>query len=532
MQIKCDKLDVKPEAMCYTSGQLLPIWAHKVPAMPKFQPLASNENADVCVVGAGISGLTTAYFMAKEGKSVVVIDDGEVSSGETGRSSAHLMSAVDDRYFEIQKKHGKEAARLVADFHKMAIDVMEQICKEENIDAEFKRVSGYLVCGPEHSDDLLEKEMNAAREAGMACEMSTAPVPQGSVDQGKKALMFPNQGEIHIQKYMKGLTEACVRRGVRIYTQTRGISFKEESTVVTSTNRGPTITSRYLVLATCTPVNEKFIMHTKLEPMRTYMVVAKVPKGSVQRSLLWTTSDPYVYARLSDGEDDQTDYLLVGGEDHPVGVKTNFDERYNNLIKWTRERYPVVQGFVSKWSGQVFEPIDDIAFIGHNPGSPENIFIITGDSGNGITHGTAGARHITDMAMGKANQGWQKLYDPSRQMTSEIMEFVKHNAHVQMQYKDWITPGELKDIEDLKPGCGGILRKGLHKYAVYRDDGGKLNACSATCTHLAAIVSWNESEKSFDCPCHGSRFDPYGMVITGPAVKDLQPQDISTLSKI
>jgi len=177
---------------------------------------------------------------------------------------------------------------------------------------------------------------------------------------------------------------------------------------------------------------------------------------------------------------------------------------------------------ISKWSGHILEPVDDLAFLGHNPGSTKNVFLITGDSGNGMTHCTIGGMMITDMIRGIPNR-WESTFNPARTMKNEITEYIKNNINVATQYKDWITPGDVKDIEDLLPGEGGILRKGVFKYAVYKDVDGKINQCSAVCPHTHCIVGWNQSEKTFDCPCHGSRFDAFGMVVNGPANTNLTP---------
>lgn len=531
MECKMEKLVVKPNAMRFTSGCTLPIWTHKVPNMSKFNTLNQNLSASVAVVGGGISGLTSAYLLNKLGKSVVLIEDGEICSGETGRTSAHLASGVDDRYQYIEQSHGKEAAMHVNEAHSKAIDLIEEIIKENKIECEFERVDGYLFCGPEHSEDYLKKEQIAAADAGASCNIVELPIPEGSIEKGKKSLRFSNQAQFHPTKYIKSLSEICAKNGVQIFTNTRGIEFNEESDTkcIVKTHNGFSITSEHLLVATNLPVNDLITMYTKVEPYRTYVIVAKIPKNSVKRALYWTTSDPYVYARVSDGDDEKSDFLIVGGEDHYSGQKTDYEERYNNLIQWTNERFPnMVESIVNRWSGQVIEPVDDLAFLGRNPGSKPNVYVITGDSGNGLTHGTIGAMMISDLIMGKPNR-WEKTFDPSRYMTNEKMEFIKHNIHVQSQFKDWITPGDIKDIEDLGNGCGGIMRKGLGKYAIYRDDDGKVFAHSAVCTHLGCIVTWNGGEKTFDCPCHGSRFDPYGMVINGPAYKDLASVEASKL---
>jgi len=358
--------------------------------------------------------------------------------------------------------------------------------------------------------------------------MTTAPFPKGSKDEGTSAVRFGNQAQYHPTKYAKGLLDACLKNGVKVFTNSPAVKFQEGKECVTTTNNGSKITSQHLVVSTNLPVNDTITMYTKVEPMRSYVIVAKVPKGSVKKALFWNTQDPYVYARLTEGEDANSDFLIVGGEDHYTGQKTDYTERYENLTRWTKERFPMIESVVSKWSGQIVEPVDDLAFLGRNPGSSPNVYVITGDSGNGCTNTAIGAMIIRDFVQGKDNS-WHKIYDPSRKMTKDKLEYIQHNAHVQAQYLSWLTPGEIKDIEELKPGCGAIMRRGLKKTACYRDEHGQVHATSAVCTHLGAIVAWNDSEKSFDCPCHGSRFDAYGKVVNGPAVRNLSPVDINKL---
>jgi len=218
--------------------------------------------------------------------------------------------------------------------------------------------------------------------------------------------------------------------------------------------------------------------------------------------------------------DANNECLIVGGEDHLSGQYHNYQERFEKLIMWTQRLFPIAKEVIYKWSGQIIEPMDHVAFIGRNPGE-ENVFIMTGDSGNGITHASLGAILIKDLIDGKQNK-WAKLYDPSRLMTKEISEFMCHNIQVGKKYFEWFSGGDIKDIEDLLPGTGGVMRSGiLGKQAIYRDIDGNIHKLSAVCTHLGCLVNWNNLEKSWDCPCHGSRFDPFGKVINGPALKPL-----------
>jgi nitrite reductase/ring-hydroxylating ferredoxin subunit len=175
---------------------------------------------------------------------------------------------------------------------------------------------------------------------------------------------------------------------------------------------------------------------------------------------------------------------------------------------------------VSRWSGQIMEPIDSLGFCGLSPGDKDNVYIITGDSGDGMTHATLSAIILTDLIMGRSN-AWAPLYDPSRKRGKRVFSYLSHLADVNLQYKGWVSPGEVSDIEDIRPGCGAVLRCGLKRVAVYKDTDGKCHSYSAACPHLGGVVKWNNFEKSWDCPVHGSRFDRYGRAVTGPTTKDL-----------
>jgi len=266
-------------------------------------------------------------------------------------------------------------------------------------------------------------------------------------------------------------------------------------------------------------------MHTKQAAYRTYVIGARVKAGSVPRNLYWDTPDPYHYIRLQNADDGSRDeILIVGGEDHKTGQPDFEDpeEPFDCLEKWTRERFPDVKAIEYKWSGQIIEPVDGMAYIGKNPGSNEHIWIATGDSGNGMTHGTIAGILLSDLIQGRQNI-WAKLYEPSRISLRASPEFVKENANVAAQFKDYLTGGDVDDYSQIEPGSGAVVGSGRNKIAVYRAEDGTIHECSAVCPHLYCIVEWNDTEKSWDCPCHGSRFDPLGRVMNGPAIVGLHP---------
>lgn len=492
--------------------------------VPTFAKLATNEQADVCVVGAGISGLTTAYLLCRAGKSVVVMDDGPIVSGETERTTAHLSTALDHRYFDLERLHGEKGVRLAAESHAAAIDQIEQIVRAEKIDCDFERLDGYLFVPPGETPEILERELAAAHRVGLNDLEIIPRAPLGSFDTGP-ALRFPRQAQFHPLKYLAALALAIVRDGGRIYTQTHATKIEGGEPARIETQDGAVVTANAVVVATNTPVNDLLAIHTKQAAYRTFVIGALVPAGSISKGLYWDTTDPYHYVRLQSltrngSSVAEADLLIVGGEDHKTGQADDAEARYSRLEQWARERFPMMKEIKFRWSGQIMTSVDGLAFIGRNPLDQENVYVATGDSGNGMTHGTIAGMLITDLICGREND-WATLYEPGRVTLGAVETFAKEALNMAAQYADWITQGDVTEDVSLAPGMGAVVRRGLMKVAVYCDEAGKLHECSAVCTHLGGIVAWNHSEKTWDCPCHGSRFDRFGKVVNGPANTDL-----------
>src|SRR5437868_4751951 len=437
--------------------------------------LKESIRTEVCIIGAGIAGLSTAYLLGLEGRSVVVLDDGLIGGGMTGRTTAHLTTAYDDRYMEIERLHGAEAARLTADSHTGAINKVSEIVTGEEIDCDFERVDGYLFAFSPDDLELLDDELKATHRAGLVDVKKVPRAPLESFDTGI-ALRFPRQAQFHPLKYMNGLARAIVRDGGRIFGQTHATKIEGGSSVQVDTSQGPSVTSEAVVVATNSPVNDRVATHTKQAPYVTYVIGVLVPKGSVTRALYWDTGDPYHYVRLQRDEDDQYDVLIVGGEDHKTGQANDGHDRHSRLEQRTRERFPQMLDVKFRWSGQVMEPVDGLAFIGRNPLDDENVYIATGDSGQGMTHGTIAGILLTDLIVGRGNP-WATLYDPSRKTLRAAPDYAKENLNVAAQYAEgYFTSGEVDSAEAIAPGAGAIIRQGLSKVAVYRDDAGTLHA--------------------------------------------------------
>ena len=484
-------------------------------------PLLDRDiECDVVVVGSGIAGLSIAYELSRCGHSVVVIDRGGIGTGMTARTTAHLATELDDRYSELIDVRGEDQARLYHDSQVAAVNRIEAICRDEGIDADFRRLDGYLIPTEDGPIADLQKEFEACKAIGAEVEWADrAPIP--GLESGR-CLRFPNQGRFHPTRYLAGLAAAIVARGGRLFAGTAHVGDEEkEDGVRITTEGGPVIRAGAAVFATNSPTNNKVEIHSKQVPDRTYVIAGRVPKGSVPDALVWDTYEAYHYVRIQ-AVSDSEDLLIVGGEDHRSGEADDMAERFARLADWTRKRYPGFGKADYSWSGQVLEPIDFMPFSGRNPGN-RNIYIHTGDSGQGITNGVAGSLTILPLIIGEDSR-YAALFDPARKSpssTAALGEFVRGQIGAVRNLAEHLGPGELGSIDDLKPGEGGILRRGLHKVAAYRDKEGTVIERSAACTHLGCIVHWNSFERCWDCPCHGSQFAVDGQVLNGPATRPL-----------
>ena len=511
------------------SEQTTSVWMHTV-EVPLYAPLREDITVDVCVVGAGIAGLTTAYLLACAGKKVAVLDRGIVGGGNTCRTTAHLSNVIDDRYSWLEKIRGESGSKLAYESHTAAIEQIAAIVRDERIECDFERLGGYLFLSPHHGEDLLDKELAAAQRAGFSAAEKLPAAPVAGLG---KCLHFPEQAQFHALKYMAGLCRGISRQGGRIFTHSAVAEVKggDQPSVITTDK--VTVTCGAVVIATNSPITDRVAMHTKQAPYMTYVVGLRVEPGTIPRGLYWDTQDPYHYVRLQwvPGRDGGPphDVLIVGGEDHKTGQAEDGERRFAELEKWAREHFPGVGEVTDRWSGMVFESIDGLAFIGKDPGGGVNTYVATGDSGMGMTHGTIAGMLIRDLVLARDNP-WVELYDPSRKPLRAAGEFIKENVNVGVQYAKWALPGEVRSLDEIKPGTGALYLGGLKKLAVYRDNQGELHACSAHCPHLGGPVNWNPTEHTWDCTCHGSRFDAHGKVINGPANIDLIPVPLEDLS--
>lgn len=477
--------------------------------------LAANATCDVCVIGGGIAGLTAAYVLGRAGKRVVILDaKPALASGETQFTSAHLAWYLDDHFSHLIAVRGEEVAKQAAASHMAAIDFIEETAKRENIGCEFRRVPGHLFEAA-HGKRILDDEVAALTRLGLPFERKPLTLPDG---RSRDCLEFPNHAQFHPLKYLRGLIAAIRTQGTIIHTRTVVEKVRGGEPCTVTTTHGHTVSAGSVVIATNNPFEGGTSLHSKVAAYLTYVIAVEIPAGSFAPGLYWDTEDPYHFVRTHSSPDG--DLLLVGGEDHKTGQAEDQAERWDRLLAWTRTRFPQAGAVRHHWCGQIFETPDGLGLIGLAPWNGPNAYIITGDSGMGLTHGTLGSNLVADLILGRTNP-LAAVYSPSRLMPAALRTLLGENLNMASQFRDWLTGGDVASAEEIPNGQGAVIREGLTKRAVYKSEKGELTTLSAVCPHTGALVRWNAGEHTWDCPCHGSRFSATGMCLHGPSTTDL-----------
>ncbi len=486
---------------------------------PRFSKLDRNIKTDVVVIGAGITGITAAYLIKKAGRKVALIDRERGGGVDSSYTTAHLTAVTDLRFHELVRYFGRDHTKAVWDAGSAAIDEIYRNVRQENISCEFKWVSGYLhapLTGPQEDEiKSLKKDAKIAAELGVNVDfIDSIPLVK------RTGIEFRHQAKFHPLKYLTALIKQIPGNGSHVFENTTA---EEVTAKPLSVKCGQyTISCDYLVLATHTPLmgNTNLVsatlFQTKLALYSTYVVGAKIPRDTAPEASFWDTADPYHYLRIDRHRD--FDYAIFGGEDHKTGQAKDTEKRYARLDQRLLKLIPKAK-IDHHWSGQVIETNDGLPLIGE---TAERQFAATGFSGNGMTFGTLGAMMARDAIAGTKNP-WKELFDVHRKkLHGGAWDYLQENAdYPYYMVRDRVARVEKDSDHELKPGEGRILKHDGKKVAAYRDDKGKVTRCSPVCTHMGCIVHWNTAEKTWDCPCHGSRFHPTGEVMSGPAESPL-----------
>ena len=501
------------------SDQSLSLWIDTTPAT-NYPPLRGENMADVAIVGGGITGITAAYLLANAGKTVILVEKGRIAMSETGHTTAHIVDGTDADYRDLIRDHGEEGVRMSTEAIRSAIALIQSLVEDLGIDCGFKAVDGYLYTEDKAERESLKEEIELLRRAVIETEwVDEVPLPFPTAG----GLRYRNLYTFHIRQYLLALAAEAVKRGavIRENSLVTDIESADKNGRCTVKTAEGSMFARHVLLATHVPINDRGTLWTKMYETRTYVVTAKIPPGRVEDALFWDTEDPYHYTRLLETESGL--FLIVGGEDRDVGHGENDESRYEALEEYCRERFGV-RAFSHRWSGQINEPADGLPFIGESSHG-KNVWMSTGYSGTGMTNGTLAAMLLSDFALGRENP-YAKLYDPSRKSVRSILENVVTKATAfPKRMIETVTHRdvEAKSLDEVQEGEGMIVSIGDDKLAAARI-GGELHLLDPTCTHMGCTVNWNAAEKSWDCPCHGSRFDTRGEVLNGPATKGLRPR--------
>ena len=487
--------------------------------LPTFPTLTSDLRVDVVVIGAGITGITAAYLLKKSGHSVALLDRSRSAAADTGYTTAHLTCVTDTRLQELVKSFGEDCARLTWEAGSAAIDQIYTNIRNESIQCDFKWVSGYLHAPLRRKDkkdrESLKRDAALANELGFSAEFLDE-IPAF----GLPGVRLDGQAKFHPRKYLAALLRTIPGDGSYVFEQTEVSEVQEEPLSVKVGDHK--IDCRYVVLATHTPLMGKTgivsatLFQTKLYLYTSYALGAKIPQNLISEALYWDIDDPYYYTRIE--KFNGYDYAIFGGEDHKTG-QGDAEKAYAELKKVLLKMIPRAE-IDHCWSGQVIETPDGLPYIGE---TAEKQFAATGYGGNGMTLGTLGGMMAVDAFLKRKNP-WTELFSPNRKkIKGGAWDYIKENKdYPYYLVRDRLAGAESDSLDDLRPNEGKILKLKGEKVAAYRKPDGKVSLCSPVCTHLKCIVRWNDAEKTWDCPCHGSRFAPEGKVIAGPAEEDLQ----------
>jgi glycine/D-amino acid oxidase-like deaminating enzyme/nitrite reductase/ring-hydroxylating ferredoxin subunit len=498
----------------------LSYWLDSAPTSD-YPKLTKSLSVDVAVVGAGIVGVTAALFLKERGVTVALVDSGRVAGGVTANTTAKVSSAHGLHYEAVRSSFGDDGASDYATANQWGLEKMAELVEQRAIDCDWRRKPALIYSVDPGQRDDFDKELAAARNAGLpVTRVDEAPELPFAIED---ALRYEDQAEFHPVKYLRHLAGEIPGGGSHVFECSRVVSAKDGRPATVTTRDGATVTADNVIVATHFPFLDRGLYFARMHAERSYAIGLFVGDSQVEGMYLSTESPSHTIRSIPT---ERGEMLMVGGESHKVG-QADEAARYAAVEAWAREHWDVRE-VAYRWSTQDAMPVDGVPFIGkHQPGA-KSLWVATGFMKWGLAAGTAAAQILTDRVLGEEPPSWAGLFDSTRLTPiASATEFVKENANVaKRMVGDHVASADYGSTDDIPRGEGGTVRRGTKKIGVYRDEGGELHAVSTTCTHLGCAVVWNTGERSWDCPCHGSRFDPDGRVLEGPAVKDLSPVDL------
>ena len=486
-----------------------------------YSRLEGDSRVDVAIVGGGILGVTAAYLLQQEGRSVALLEADRIVRGVTGYTTAKITSGQNLIYSELVGKFGRDGARLYGESNEAALAKIAELVERLGIDCDFERQDNYTYTESDSELSSVREEAETAASLGLPASFVTETALPFPI---KGAVRFTNQAQFHPRKYLLALAERIASAGGFIFENTKALGVDEDDDVCTVVTESGKVTAGHVIVATNMPFLDRGLFFAKVYPMRSYAVAGYVDAGAEPSEGMYISAEsPTRSIRLI--RDGARTLLQLGGEGHKTGQQADAEGCYRRLEDDLRRRFGVEE-IAYRWSTQDTVPVDSVPYIGRVSRMSDRILTGTGFRKWGMTNGTLAAMMLTDRIAGRENP-WAAFYDSKRlDVPQSAKELVKENLNVaQHWFGDRVqTPGD--PLEQLVPGEGTVIRRSGRAIAVHKQEDGTLRGLSAVCTHLACIVHWNNAERSWDCPCHGSRFDLDGNVIQGPAVKPLEPKEL------
>lgn len=484
-------------------------------ATTSYDRLEATEKVETAILGGGIVGITAAYHLTRAGRNVAVLERDRVVTGTTGHTTAKLTSLHGLRYRKLVERMGERRAQQYATANERAIDDVETIAQRHDIDCDFERLPAVTYVSNRERTDRIRDEVTVARQLGLPAsyaESSELPVNMAA------AVRFADQAQFHPRKFLLGLATEIEERGGHIYEETPATDVSSDQQFRVETPAG-TITAEHVIVATHFPIVDKWAFFARVYPKQSY-VLAVTFSDSSPEEMYYRTGESYFSVRPL--PDDAASTALVGGQNHRTGHGGKTRKRYRNLERELRSRFDV-ESVDYRWSTQDFVSIDGVPFVGTHQPFGNDAYVATGFGGWGMTNGIAAGRLLADRVLDR-DTPWGDVYRPSRlTIDGTLREFVSHNTEsARHLVEEYLKPRRSGMHDQVTRGEAAVLDSSDGPVGVYRDEDGEIHAVSAVCTHMGCVVNWNDAERSWDCPCHGSRFGVDGTVIDTPAIDDLE----------
>jgi glycine/D-amino acid oxidase-like deaminating enzyme/nitrite reductase/ring-hydroxylating ferredoxin subunit len=488
-------------------------WIDDIKPEQIYPALEQDIETEIVVIGAGIAGITTAYLLAKAGKKVVLIDANNIASGETAFTTAFLTQSIDTSLQKLVERFGEQNAAVVWKNGETAMDKIEIISIEEGIDCGFKRCSAYIFASDEMGKKELENEVKIANKLGFKAEF----IAENDLKFENFGYMkLDNQGKFHPRKYLIELTRVAKTLGAQVFENTKASEIKKDGDKYLVKVSKYEILARKVIVTTYNPINASLHVLGNIKSEQSYVLEVKIQKDSFAEAIYWNTESPYHYFRIDKYEDYDT--MIFGGEDHETGKDPDSKRHYDNLEEYLKTKLNITDyEILHTWSGQILSSGDGLPLIGE---TKDNLLVATGFAGNGMTFGTFSAMLFCDIILGNDNE-YIDLYKPKR--LNKHMNFFQQGVNYMKEIVEGriLKKADTNSIDSVVPDSGAVVEMDGKRFAIYKDAAGNITKLSPICTHLGCVVDWNNAEKTWDCPCHGSRYQKDGTVLNGPATKPL-----------